>query len=86
MHEYSRIHHAKTRLNVALVSFFRVSDGASGGFVEKRLRCVHSRHSIKVGVDVWDFRPVSLSEIKERARELPANPLWNVLEQGPNMM
>lgn len=41
-----------------------------------------TRNSVNVGVDVWDFRPVSLSEIEDRANALPVNPLWDVLEPG----
>lgn len=46
---------------------------------------IHSGRSIlngPMGVDVWDFRPVSLSEIEERANGLPVNPLCDVLEPG----
>ncbi|SEO27868.1 Calcineurin-like phosphoesterase superfamily protein [Paracoccus alcaliphilus] len=41
-----------------------------------------SRNSVNVGVDVWDFRPVSLPEIKERAAKLPVNAHWNEVEPG----
>ncbi|MBL3576181.1 hypothetical protein JMK10_20135 [Rhodovulum sulfidophilum] len=39
---------------------------------------IHSGRSIlngPMGVDVWDFRPVSLCEIDDRANGLPVNPL-----------
>jgi len=35
-----------------------------------------------MGVDVWDFRRVSLCEIDDRANGLPVNLLWGVLELG----
>jgi hypothetical protein len=38
-----------------------------------------------MGIDVWDFRPVSLCEIDDRANSLPANPLWDVLEPGSDL-
>jgi len=39
-----------------------------------------SRNSVNVGVDVWDFRPVALPDILNRAQTLPVNPLWNDVE------
>ena len=41
-----------------------------------------SRNSVNVGVDVWDFRPVTLPEIERRAAGLPVNPLWDQVEPG----
>lgn len=41
-----------------------------------------SRNSVNVGVDLWDFQPVSLDEIDARARTLPVNPLWDMVEPG----
>ncbi len=35
-----------------------------------------------MGVDVFDFRRVSLCEINDRANALPVNLLWGVLELG----
>jgi calcineurin-like phosphoesterase family protein len=39
-----------------------------------------SRNSVNVGVDVWDFRPVTISEIKARAARQAVNPIWNLAE------
>ncbi|MBY6203185.1 metallophosphoesterase [Maritalea mobilis] len=39
-----------------------------------------SRNAVNVGVDVWNFRPVGLAEIKHRAATLPINPLWSAVE------
>ena len=39
-----------------------------------------SRNSVNVGVDFWDFRPVTLPEILRRASGLPVNPLWSTVE------
>jgi calcineurin-like phosphoesterase family protein len=39
-----------------------------------------SRNSVNVGVDVWDFRPVALEDIKKRAKTLPVNPVWDLVE------
>lgn len=35
-----------------------------------------SRNSVNVGVDVWDFAPVTMEEIEARARDLPVNRHW----------
>lgn len=39
-----------------------------------------SRNCINVGVDVWDFKPVSLRDAMRRGGKLPVNPLWSVVE------
>lgn len=39
-----------------------------------------SRNSINVGVDVWDYRPASLSDIERRATSLPVNVYWQSVE------
>lgn len=39
-----------------------------------------SRNSVNVGVDVWDFRPVTLPEIERRAAGLPVNAHWHQVE------
>ena len=44
-----------------------------------------SRNSVNVGVDVWDFRPVTLPDILERTHALPVNPLWNDVEPGAEL-
>jgi calcineurin-like phosphoesterase family protein len=35
---------------------------------------------VNVGVDVWDFMPVSFNEIVTRAKKLPKNKHWNDVE------
>ena len=39
-----------------------------------------SRNSVNVGVDVWNFRPVTLPEIRARAARQPVNPIWPKVE------
>lgn len=39
-----------------------------------------SRNSVNAGVDVWNYRPVTLPEILKRAWTLPVNPLWSKVE------
>ena len=41
-----------------------------------------SRNSVNVGVDVWNFRPVTLPEIERRAAELSVNAHWDQVEPG----
>jgi calcineurin-like phosphoesterase family protein len=41
-----------------------------------------SRGCVNVGVDVFDFKPVTLFEIRKRSRELQVNPLLAKLEPG----
>ena len=37
---------------------------------------------MNVGVDVWDFRPVTLPQIEARAARLPVNAHWDQVEPG----
>lgn len=39
-----------------------------------------SRNAVNVGVDVWDFKPVTIREIRKRAAGMPVNPLWSKVE------
>lgn len=39
-----------------------------------------SRNSINVGVDVWDFMPVTYDDVARRARKLPDNKHWSDVE------
>lgn len=39
-----------------------------------------SRNAVNVGVDVWNFRPVTLPEIERRAVSLPINAHWHQVE------
>lgn len=41
-----------------------------------------TRNSVNVGVDMWDFRPVTLPEIEARAAHLPVNRHWDEVEPG----
>jgi calcineurin-like phosphoesterase family protein len=50
------------------------------GHVHERWR--GSRNCVNVGVDVWDFKPVTLRQAMRRASKLPVNPLWSDVEHG----
>jgi calcineurin-like phosphoesterase family protein len=39
-----------------------------------------SRNSLNVGVDVWDFQPVQARDLLARAKTLPVNYYWGVVE------
>lgn len=41
-----------------------------------------SRNSVNVGVDVWNFMPVTFDDIARRARKLPPNKHWGDVEHG----
>ncbi|AHD10534.1 metallophosphoesterase [Phaeobacter gallaeciensis] len=39
-----------------------------------------SRNSVNIGVDVWDFMPVTFADIARRAKNLPPNKHWGDVE------
>ena len=41
-----------------------------------------SRRSINVGVDVWDFAPVKIQDVAERASKLPEFKYWDINENA----
>ncbi|WP_298260877.1 metallophosphoesterase [uncultured Litoreibacter sp.] len=41
-----------------------------------------SRNSVNVGVDVWDFMPITFADIARRAKKLPPNKHWCDVEHG----
>lgn len=45
-----------------------------------------SRNSVNVGVDVWDFMPVTYDEIAQRAQTLPPNMHWDDVEPGSELV
>jgi calcineurin-like phosphoesterase family protein len=44
-----------------------------------------SRNSVNVGVDVWDFVPVTFDKIVRRAKKLPPNKHWGDVEHGAEL-
>jgi len=52
----------------------RASRGAIHLFGHMHGRLKGTAHSLDVGVDVWEFRPVRLDEIMRRLRALPPDP------------
>lgn len=45
-----------------------------------------TRNCVNVGVDVWDFYPVSFGEIEQRSSQLPVNKHWNEAEPECDIM
>lgn len=41
-----------------------------------------SRNAVNVGVDQWDFTPVSFQQVAQRAKLLPVNQHWGDVERG----
>lgn len=41
-----------------------------------------TRNCVNVGLDVWDFYPVSFDEIERRSKTLPVNKHWHEVEPG----
>lgn len=44
-----------------------------------------SRNAVNVGVDQWDFMPVSFDQVAERAKALPPNAHWSDVEHGADL-
>ena len=44
-----------------------------------------SRNSVNVGVDVWDFMPITYDDIVRRAKQLPLNKHWSDVEPGAEL-
>lgn len=45
-----------------------------------------SRNCVNVGVDVWDFRPVTFDDVARRGAALPLNAHWHEVEPGTAMV
>ncbi len=41
-----------------------------------------SRNAVNVGVDVWDYMPITLPDIERRARKMAVNKHWKDVERG----
>ena len=44
-----------------------------------------TRNSINVGVDLWDFMPMRIEDIRKRGQELPVNLYWDAAEPGADL-
>ncbi len=72
--------HRITLCHYPMITFAGARHGAIQLFGHIHQNWRGSRNSVNVGVDVWDFRPVTFPEIKARAARQPVNPVWNKVE------
>jgi calcineurin-like phosphoesterase family protein len=88
IHDLIEVREDGTRMTLChypMVTFPGARHGALQLFGHVHDNWPGSRNSVNVGVDVWDFRPVGLAEIKRRAATLPVNPLWGAVEPRSNL-
>lgn len=87
-HSVEHFHELKTdskRISLShypMITFPGARHGAVQLFGHVHQNWPGSRNSVNVGVDLWDFRPVSLAEIEARAATLPVNRHWDEVEPG----
>lgn len=74
--------HRVTLCHYPMITFAGARHGAIQMFGHVHQNWAGSRNSVNVGVDLWDFRPITLEDVKSRALELPVNPLWEQVEPG----
>lgn len=74
---------AHTLCHYPMVTWNHIRRGALQMFGHVHDNWRGARNCVNVGVDVWDYMPVTFEEIAERAATLPLNPLWPEVE--PNM-
>lgn len=85
VHDLVEIVEAGTRLTLChypMITWAGARHGALQLFGHVHGNWPGSRNSVNVGVDLWNYRPVTLPEIQARAATLPINPLWDTLEPG----
>lgn len=63
-----------------LITFPGARHGAINLFGHVHQNWQGSRNSVNVGVDCWNFGPVTMPDIAERAAKLPVNPIWPLVE------
>ena len=76
------LRHRHERLTIAEIA---AATGSSTGtvsclFGRARTAGIESSNAVNVGVDTWEFIPVTLADIKRRSRELPVNRHWADVE------
>ena len=65
-----------------MITWNGARNGAIQLFGHVHQRWLGSRNAVNVGVDVWDFMPVTIADIERRARKLPVNRHWADVERG----
>ncbi|VVT22653.1 putative phosphoesterase or phosphohydrolase [Roseovarius sp. EC-HK134] len=74
--------HRITLCHYPMITFAGARHGAVQLFGHVHGNWYGSRNSVNVGVDCWNFQPVTLKQVMERAETLPVNPLWSTVEPG----
>jgi calcineurin-like phosphoesterase family protein len=76
----SGLHH--TLCHYPMITWNHARKGALQLFGHVHNRWQGSRNAVNVGVDQWDFMPVSFNQIAARAERLPVNQHWDDVELG----
>lgn len=63
-----------------MITWHRARKGALQLFGHVHNNWTGSRNAINVGVDVWDYMPITIKDIERRARKLPENKHWADVE------
>jgi calcineurin-like phosphoesterase family protein len=71
-----------TLCHYPMITFNHARRGALQLFGHVHNDWLGTRNSVNVGVDVWDFRPVQIADIRARAKTLPVNKHWADVEHG----
>mgnify|MGYP000073656832 CR=1 FL=1 len=71
---------ANTLCHYPMITWNHARKGAIQLFGHVHNNWKGSSNAVNVGVDVWDFMPVSFNEIVTRAKKLPKNKHWNDVE------
>lgn len=69
-----------TLCHYPMVTWNRARHGALQLFGHVHNNWQGTRNSVNVGVDVWDFKPMRIDDIRRRASKLPVNRHWNDAE------
>jgi calcineurin-like phosphoesterase family protein len=71
---------ANTLCHYPMITWNHARKGALQLFGHVHNNWKGSNNSVNVGVDVWDFMPVSINDIARRAKTLPKNKHWGDVE------
>lgn len=64
-----------------MITWHRARRGALHLFGHVHGNWQGSRNAVNVGVDVWGYMPVTLKEVRHRAKSLPPNAHWSDVER-----
>lgn len=77
-----------TMAHYPMITWNRARRGAQMLFGHVHDGFLGTRGCVNVGVDVWDFHPITIRDVLRRSHTLPVNPLWSEVEknsEGPGM-